>query len=125
MAQALSPPAVLRCYFDESFDPHLPAMCLRWAGPQPDRLWELPEGVALVGPPPQRFGVSIRRDGEDAYAVRLLWDRTCLTWRALSRVQLLACALVPVLAALGTDLWYLLDQPAPRPAAALRPAAAW
>ena len=124
MLTTLPPPEVLRCYFDDGFAPRLPAMCLRWTSPQPDRLWELPEGVALVGPPPQHFGVSIRRDGDDAYAVRLLWDRTCMTWRALSRVQLLTSALVPLLAALGTDLWYLLDQPAPRSAAPLRSAAA-
>jgi hypothetical protein len=44
--------------------------------------------------------------------VRLLWDRTCFTWLALARVQLWTSALAPLLASLGTDLWYLLDQPA-------------
>jgi hypothetical protein len=115
MPQALSAPEVVRCYFDESFDPHLPAMCLRWDpddAEQTERLWELPEGVCVVGPPPRRFGVSIRRQGADSYAVRLLWDRTCFTWLALARVQLWTSALAPLLASLGTDLWYLLDQPA-------------
>jgi hypothetical protein len=116
MAQTLPAPEVVRCFFDESFDPHLPAMSLRWdpgyAGPL-ERLWDLPEGIAIVGPPPRRFGFSVRRLEADAYAVRLLWDQTQLSWPTLARVQLLTSALAPLLAALGTDLWYLLDQPIP------------
>lgn len=112
MVQALPTPEVVRCYFDDAFDPHLPAMHLRWGQTgRPERLWELPEGVCLVGPAPQRFGVNIQRQGPDSYSVRLLWDRTCLNWLSLTRVQLLTSALAPLLGALGTDLWYLLDQP--------------
>lgn len=111
MTEALPAPEVLRCYFDESFEPHLPAMSLRWGLDPGDHVWELPEGVRLFGPPPQRFGVSVQRQAADAYAVRLLWDRTCFHWLALTRDQLLRCALAPLLEALGTDLWYLLDQP--------------
>lgn len=113
MLTTLPPPEVLRCYFEDGFTPRLPAMCLRWdtRALGGERLWELPEGVTLVGPPPQRFGVSIRRRGEDSYSVRLLWDRTCLTWDDLPRVQILTSALAPLLGAMGTDLWYLLDQP--------------
>jgi hypothetical protein len=120
MLKTLPPPEVLRCYFDDAFAPRLPAMCLRWDSEAlgGDRLWELPEGVTLVGPPPERFGVSIRRRGEDSYDVRLLWDRTCLTWGALPRAELLGSALAPLLGAMGTDLWFLLDQP-------VRPASAW
>jgi hypothetical protein len=116
---------VLRCYFDETFEPHLLAMCLRWevAGAG-ERLWELPEGVTIVGPAPQRFGFSVRRLDADAYSARLLWDRTCLTWPSLSRRDLLGSALARVLAALGTDLWCLLDQPASRPGPPGRPRAA-
>ncbi len=113
MDQGLPIPEVLRCYFDESFDPHLPAMCLRWEGDaQPcERDWHLPEGVCLHGPPPGRFGIHVHRLGIDSYAVRLLWDRTCLVWLALTQRELLDGDLRSVLAALGTDLWYLLDQP--------------
>jgi hypothetical protein len=109
---ALSLPAVevVRCYFDDTFDPVLPAMTLRW-GTAHERRWELPEEVSLFGPPPRQFGVSIRRTGSDGYFVRLLWDQTCLSWKLLSRVQLLTSALSPILAALGTDLRELLDQP--------------
>jgi hypothetical protein len=114
MAALLPSPEVLRCYFDDEFDPPLPAMCLRWqpedAG-QSERLWELPEGVCMTGRPPQRFGVSIQRRETDSYAVRLLWDRNCLIWPSVERAQLLTSALAPLLAAMGTDLWYLLDQP--------------
>jgi hypothetical protein len=113
MVKAMPTPEVLRCYLDESFDPHLPAMCLRWqanSGPG-ERLWELPEGVCMVGPAPQRFGVTIQRHATDSYAVRMLWDRTSFHWFSLTRAQLLGSALAPLLGALGTDLWYLLDQP--------------
>jgi hypothetical protein len=91
-------------------------MCLRWEADDEawECLWELPEGVRFSGPPPRKFGIRIQRQGDDAYAVRLLWDRTCLTWLDLTRGQLLASDLDPLLAALGTDLWYLLDQPLPR-----------
>jgi hypothetical protein len=91
-------------------------MCLRWhsdAAGQGERLWELPEGVSIVSPAPERFGISVRRQDNDAYEVRLLWDRTHLTWPSLTRVQLLTSALAPLLGSLGTDLWHLLDQPLP------------
>jgi hypothetical protein len=65
----------------------------------------------VVGPAPQRFGVTVRRHQADGYAVRLLWDETSLTWSDLKRAELLGSALAPLLRALGTDLWYLLDQP--------------
>ena len=55
----------------------LPVMELRWAQPprgQAERLWELPEGVCIVGPAPARFGFSFRRLDEGDFAVRLLWD---------------------------------------------------
>ncbi|HKI38772.1 MAG TPA: hypothetical protein VKA46_43385 [Gemmataceae bacterium] len=125
MVRTLPAPEVLRCYFDDGFVPRLPAMCLRWdtEAMGGERRWELPEGVTLVGPPPERFGVSIRRRGDDSYNVRLLWDRTCLTWEDLPRAQLLDSALAPLLGAMGTDLWYLLDQPV-RPGPAPRDRAA-
>lgn len=114
MSQGLPVPEVPRCYFDDAFEPPLPAMCLRW-GPTPDavgeRPWVLPEGVRLHGPPPQHFGIRVQRLDDDSYSVRLLWDRTCFTWLSLSRFQLMSSSLAPLLSTLGTDLWYLLDQP--------------
>jgi hypothetical protein len=125
MAKPLPAPEVVRTSFDEGFEPALPALVLRWP---PDgvgeRLWSLPEDVTVFGPPPRRFGVSIRRHGPDAYGVRLLWDHTSLAWKSLSRVQLLASALAPVLAALGSELLSLLDQPIPRPPRTARTVAA-
>lgn len=112
MTQTLPAPEVVRCYFDPTFDPHLPAMCLCWEDAE-EGLWELPEGVRFSGQPPRQFGIRIQRRDEDSYAVHLLWDRTCLTWLDLTRGQLLASDLDALLAALGTDLWYLLDQPIP------------
>jgi hypothetical protein len=110
MLQALPAPQVLRCYFDDNFTPPLPAMCLRWAA-DVEGPWDLPEDVSFIGPAPQQFGVTIERRAPDTYAVRLLWDRTFFSWQALTRSQLLGSALALLLGAMGTDLWYLLDQP--------------
>lgn len=112
MVELLPAPEVVRCYFDTSFDPHLPAMALRWpAGDWPEHSWQLPEGLVINGPPPRQFGISVVRQEDDSYAVRLLWDRTCVSWLSLHRDQLLGSDLLPLLGSLGTDLWYLLDQP--------------
>jgi hypothetical protein len=114
MLTTLPSPEVLRCYVEEGFTPGLPAMCLRWKDGEDEaeeRQWEMPEGIVLSGPLPERFGISIRRVRRDAYLVRLLWNRTCLVWQDLHRSQILASALTPLLAAMGTDLWYLLEQP--------------
>jgi hypothetical protein len=120
MLQSLSAPEVVRCYFDESFDPPLPAMILDWVGGPPERLWELPEGFTHCGPAPRHFGISIRRLSRDDYAVRLLWDRTSIIWQSLSRMQLLASALHNLLGSLGTDLREMLDQPIQPPARRLQ-----
>jgi hypothetical protein len=113
MTQTLPAPEVVRCYFDTTFEPHLPAMCLRWEdnANAEEYDWDLPEGVRFTGPPPRQFGIRVQRQSLDSYSVRLLWERTCLTWLDLTRSQLLNSDLDALLAALGTDLWYLLDQP--------------
>jgi hypothetical protein len=114
MVSTLPKPEIVRCYFDDGCDLPLPAMCLSWPskdGGSTEEIWELPEGIRLIGPAPERFGVSIRRQNADAYAVQLLWDRTYLQWPTLSRRQLLTGSLATLLEAIGTDLWYLLDQP--------------
>src|ERR1700693_1189172 len=107
-------PDVLRCFFEDSFQPPLPAMVLRWAEDAPgvaDRIWHLPDGVCMKGLAPTRLVITIDRHGENAYQVRVLWNGLCLSWERLSRVQIMASSLAPVLAALGTDLWDLLSQP--------------
>jgi hypothetical protein len=110
MTASLPAPELLRWYRNENFDPPLPVMCLRWSSEE-DRLWELPEGLSIQGPPPREFGLRVLRQG-DAYSVRLVWDRTALAWESLGRGQLLDSCLRPLLAVLGADLWQLLDQPA-------------
>ena len=104
---------VVRKFIDDDFDPHAPVLALRWAaeGPAAERLWELPEGLSILGAPPRRFGLHLRRHSADGYAVRLLWERAQLSWPALSRVELLGSSLAPLLAALGLDLWSLMEQP--------------
>jgi hypothetical protein len=112
--EPLPAPEVLRCTFDDGFQPPLPAMNLRWPGRDhelAERLWYLPKSVCLVGPAPARFGITIRRRQANAYAVQVLWDETYLSWTNLNRVELVSSALASLLRALGTDLWYLLDQP--------------
>ena len=110
----LPEPEVLRCYFDTSILPHLPAMYLRW---DPDvravaeRVWHLPDGVSIKGPAPEHFGVTIHRQGLNSYRVRILWNDLCLSWKSLARVHIMTSALVPLLRSLGTDIWYLLEQP--------------
>jgi hypothetical protein len=112
MSQTLPTPSVLSRSFDDRIGPPLSVYELRWEeSAQTERLWDLPEGLCVVGPPPARFGVKVERTGPDAYSVRLLWERTALAWEGIGRVPLLASALTPVLAALGCDFRAVLDQP--------------
>ena len=90
MRRTLPEPKVLRCYFDEGFQPHLPAMCLQWdtnRSDDQDQVWILPQKVHVVGPPPNRFGIRINRQGDSIYAVRLLWNRICFTWQDVPRAR--------------------------------------
>src|SRR5262249_22945488 len=113
MLRTLPEPHVVRCYFDDGFQPRLPAMSLRWeeGSGASERLWELPDGFCLTGPPPEQFGITIQRRTADSYSVRLLWNQTGLSWPTLSRAELLTSCLAPLMSAMGTDLWQLLDQP--------------
>ncbi len=110
----LPKPEVVRCFFEQSFDPPLPAMELRWnedANGAFDRVWHLPDNVIVKGPAPQRFGVMIHRLGDNSYKVRVLWNRMRLSWDGLTRTQIMTSSLTLLLGALGTDAWYLLNQP--------------
>jgi len=112
MAAALSVPTILRSEIDEAFDLRVPTFRLRWdATDIRERLWDLPEGVCLVGPPPEKFALKVQRRGRDSFAVKLLWNRTLMSWHNLTRVQLLTTGLAPLLEALGNDLRDLLEQP--------------
>ena len=110
----LPKPEIVNCFFDESVAPHLPGMVLRWDAQAPalvDAIWNLPDGVVLRGAAPERFGVTVERCGPNAFRVRVLWNQLSLIWDRLSRRQIIASSLTPILEALGTDLWYLLEQP--------------
>jgi hypothetical protein len=112
-------PEVRRCFFEHLFQPPLPAMELEWDPNAPgvaDQVWHFPDGLSIRGPAPNRLGVTIYRLGDDAYQVRLLWNGLCLSWEHVNRVSIMASSLTPVLAALGTDLWYILSQPIADPA---------
>ena len=113
MPPPLPPVEVVRKTVDESFDPVSPVLMLRWAdhGPAAERLWELPEGLSILGTPPRRFGLRLKRLAGDAYDVALVWERTRMSWPSLSRSELLGSSLAALLAALGHDLWAMLEQP--------------
>jgi hypothetical protein len=112
--ELLSQPKVVESYLDNTFQPPVPALRLRWdvdSAAMAERSWYLPQHLTLKGPAPVRFGLSLVRVASDAYDVRLLWNEMCLSWAGLTRVQLLTSALSPVLRVLGQDLWHLLNQP--------------
>ena len=114
MSRSLPPAQVVRKVVDEAFDIHSPVLVLEWNdGATTERLWELPDGFSILGLAPRRFGLLVRRDASDAYGVRILWDRTQLVWRGVSRLDLLGSCLAPLLSAVGLDLWSLLEQPIP------------
>ena len=82
-------PEVLDCFFDGGFSPPLPAMRLHWLSDtfRRSRIWQLPAGLRIAGPAPQRFGITIHGVSTDAYDVCLLWDANRMHWHALSRVM--------------------------------------
>lgn len=106
----LHKPRIERCFIEQYCSPPLPAMELSWGSGTAEQTWHLPDGVSLKSPAPRRFGVTVHRFAADAYRVRVLWNHVCLSWDALNRVQIMASALAPILDALDTDLWYLLNQ---------------
>jgi hypothetical protein len=111
---SLPKPEVVRCYHDSAFQPPMPAMILRWDADAPglaERLWHLPNSLTVKGAAPTRFGITIQRQGPNAFRIRCLWNELGLQWTNLSRNQIMASSLAQVLAALGTELWYLLEQP--------------
>ena len=115
MSRSLPPAQVVRKVIDEAFDIHSPVLVLEWndGGANVERLWELPDGFSIMGGAPRRFGLLVRRNGSDAYRVQILWDRTQLVWGDVSRLDLLASCLSPLLTSVGLDLWSLLEQPIP------------
>src|SRR5262245_22687069 len=77
---------VVRCFVDPGFSPPLCGMVIRWPTGDSEgeaRQWELPGGLTLFRPAPERFGILTERWSADAYAVCLLWDSLNLRWPAL------------------------------------------
>lgn len=107
----LPEPEVQSCYFDDAFVPSLSTMCLRWPDEARGGRWSFPASVCLTGPPPERFGVRIHRTDDDAYEIYLRWNNISLHWQATPRDQLVRSAIGTILAALGTNVDHILDQP--------------
>jgi len=112
MIASLPTPAILRRYIDASVEPPLPALEVAWDAEVGERIWELPEGVCVVGPAPRVVGIKVERGPRDGLSVRLRWDRNFFAWDGLTRVQVLTSSLAPLLRALGHDLDRLLGPPA-------------
>ncbi len=114
MSSNMPIPQIVCTEIDDTFDVFMPVLQLHWGEVNqnhPERIWELPEGVTMVGAGPEHFGLKVQRCDRNSYSVRLLWNQTVLHWTRLTRVQLLSSALLPILESLGTDLRDLLDQP--------------
>lgn len=112
--KTLPAPTIGRCWQEEIFLASVSALELDWAEGSVDeesRTWAFPEGVQVSGPPAKRFGALVYRVDEDDYAVHIVWNQTHFAWNSVSRRQLEESCLGGVLASLGTDLQYLLDQP--------------
>ena len=114
-------PEIVSCTFPTNVQPTMPALRLTWpATVCGERLWTLPCGAHRKGPPPSLFGIVIRRTAADRYALRLIWDETYLDWRQLRRRDLKDCSLREIVAALGTTLDDMLDQPIAQPTPSAR-----
>ncbi|MFM7149425.1 MAG: hypothetical protein ACKO23_06245 [Gemmataceae bacterium] len=112
MRTALPHVEIVRRVTDPSFDAHVAVLQLCWAdhGPMTERLWDLPGGITLHGPPPARFAVHVRRLSQQTYAVRLLWEHASLGWAETTRSELLSSCLAQLMTAMGMDLWGMLEQ---------------
>ena len=104
----LPTPEIIRCFHDPFS--RLPAMELRWPS-SADWAWHLPDGKTIISSPPTSFGVTVHRQGPNAFLVRCLWNDRDYVWMNLTADEILESSLSPILAALGTRLDYLLDQP--------------
>jgi hypothetical protein len=112
--EPLPEPEVVSCSFDNSFHPRLATMSLSWPAGESgagQQTWQLPAGLRLLGPPPTHFGIDIQRLDETTYSACLVWDQLAVRWTKLTRQQLADSDLQRLLAAMKTDLLYLLDQP--------------
>jgi hypothetical protein len=110
----LPEPEVVHCSFEDGFPPRVAVMSLRWpeiTGAAQVRLWHFPNDVRILSPLPERFGVQLLRHDVDLYCLFLLWDGLCLRWSSLTRAQILTGSVKPLLEALSTDIFHLLEQP--------------
>ncbi|MFO0876143.1 MAG: hypothetical protein U0840_02130 [Gemmataceae bacterium] len=113
MLTTLPDAEVIRQCIDPAFDSKMPVLALRWPDMRPhtEGTWELPGGMIIQGGLPRRFALALQPTSDQRFQVRLLWDHTQMSWPAATRQELLASCLNPLLAALGRDLWSMLDQP--------------
>jgi hypothetical protein len=111
-ATFLPEPELLGCYYDRAAEPGLSVMRLDWKDAGSAIIsWNLPGPTLLATPPPDVFGLSIERTDADAYTIHLVWRERRMSWYRLCRREIVESSLRDVLACLGTDLGYLLDQP--------------
>src|SRR5690242_19016209 len=116
------PQAIVRDQIiEDSFTPAVPVMCVDWPNAcceSTESVWHLPEGVKVVGPVPERFGMLIERAGQ-RFDVVVVWNNTRLHWSRLTLSQLVTSSLPPLLAVQGTSIERLIassEMPASRAA---------
>ena len=110
---------------DEFFLPEMGAFRLHWddaVAAEKSRTWTLPLRHVVEGPAPTRFGIRVTRHDEDRYSVHVVWNRSGIAWTDLTRREIQDSDLGNLLAAMGTNLEDLLNQPVlvEAPAAAAR-----
>lgn len=99
---------------DEFFLPEMGALRLHWDDAVEalrPRNWTLPLRHVVEGPAPTRFGIRVTRYGEDQYSVHVVWNRSGIAWTDLNRREIQESDLGCLLAAMGTNLDDLLNQP--------------
>jgi hypothetical protein len=109
----LPEPDLVSCLVVDEVQPHMLAMRLLWPDDittQP-QIWELPLGLQHFGPAPECFGIVLHRTAFDSYELRLWWDGSYHTWPHLPRRTVEDSCLGRLLASLGSDLSFMLDQP--------------
>ena len=86
---SLPAPEVVQCFMDTSFEPHVPAMCLRWDASVPGEA----DGAGIYRKTCVWWRTSPNASAFTSFAATptltrcVLWNQTCLNWSHLSRMR--------------------------------------
>jgi len=110
----LPQPRITGCACERAFPSYLATLKLEWDDhdvASRQLTWSMPRDFLLSSPVPVRFGIRLVRLDLNSYSLYVIWNETRLAWDHLTRQQVARSSLPQLLAALGTDLEELLDQP--------------